>query len=163
MRVWYSAHTSSSSHAQTPWALLLFARDGAVRGALSHTGASARSPATGGRRHSAPGARQAQEAAAAAGDEPVGTQWQTVRQYVGCRRSCRELRARTGGNGHGRFEVVFSDDVEMFGPAALSRFDAICFNHRLGVLLTIRRYARRCRDESQARCHGLSVSGAPWR
>jgi len=34
----------------------------------------------------------------------------------------------------GAFEVVFSDDVEMFRPAALSRFDAICFNNSLGVL-----------------------------
>jgi hypothetical protein len=34
----------------------------------------------------------------------------------------------------GAFEVVFSDDVEMFRPAALSRFDAICFHNSLGVL-----------------------------
>jgi type 1 glutamine amidotransferase len=34
----------------------------------------------------------------------------------------------------GAFEVVFSDDIEMFRGAALSRFDAICFNNSIGVL-----------------------------
>ena len=34
----------------------------------------------------------------------------------------------------GAFEAVFSDDVEMFRPAAITRFDAICFNNTAGVL-----------------------------
>jgi type 1 glutamine amidotransferase len=34
----------------------------------------------------------------------------------------------------GAFEVVFSNDVEMFRPATIARFDAICFNNTLGVL-----------------------------
>jgi len=34
----------------------------------------------------------------------------------------------------GAFEVVFRDDVEVFRPATLAQFDAICFNNTLGVL-----------------------------
>jgi uncharacterized protein len=34
----------------------------------------------------------------------------------------------------GAFEVVFSDDVEMFRPARVAQFDAICFNNTAGVL-----------------------------
>ncbi|MEO8076475.1 MAG: ThuA domain-containing protein [Acidobacteriota bacterium] len=34
----------------------------------------------------------------------------------------------------GAFEPVFSDEIEMFRPANLARFDAICFNNTLGVL-----------------------------
>jgi type 1 glutamine amidotransferase len=34
----------------------------------------------------------------------------------------------------GAYEAVFSNDIEMFRPANLERFDAICFNNSLGVL-----------------------------
>lgn len=34
----------------------------------------------------------------------------------------------------GAYEAVFSDDIEMFRPANIARFDAICFNNTLGVL-----------------------------
>ena len=34
----------------------------------------------------------------------------------------------------GAFEAVFSDDVEMFRPAKLAQFDAVCFDNTLGVL-----------------------------
>jgi type 1 glutamine amidotransferase len=34
----------------------------------------------------------------------------------------------------GAYETVFSDDVEMFRPAAIAQFDAICFNNTAGVL-----------------------------
>jgi type 1 glutamine amidotransferase len=34
----------------------------------------------------------------------------------------------------GAFEAVFSNDIEMFRPAAITRFDAICFNNTAGVL-----------------------------
>jgi uncharacterized protein len=34
----------------------------------------------------------------------------------------------------GAYEAVFSDDIEMFRPANLEQFDAICFNNTLGVL-----------------------------
>ena len=34
----------------------------------------------------------------------------------------------------GAFEAVFSDDIEMFRPAAISQFDALCFNNTVGVL-----------------------------
>ena len=32
------------------------------------------------------------------------------------------------------YEAVFSDDIEMFRPANLEKFDAICFNNTVGVL-----------------------------
>ena len=35
----------------------------------------------------------------------------------------------------GAYEAVFSDDIEMFRPANIKQFDAICFNNTLGVLL----------------------------
>lgn len=41
----------------------------------------------------------------------------------------QEMGKRTGA-----FEAVFSDDIEMFRPENLRRFDAICFNNTLGVL-----------------------------
>jgi len=34
----------------------------------------------------------------------------------------------------GAFEAVFSDDIEMFRPAKIAQFDAICFNNTSGVL-----------------------------
>ena len=34
----------------------------------------------------------------------------------------------------GAYEVVFSDDIEMFRPGKLDQFDAICFNNTVGVL-----------------------------
>jgi type 1 glutamine amidotransferase len=34
----------------------------------------------------------------------------------------------------GAYEAVFSDDPEMFRPANIKQFDAICFNNTLGVL-----------------------------
>ena len=34
----------------------------------------------------------------------------------------------------GAFEAVFSDDIEMFRPKAITQFDAICFNGTVGVL-----------------------------
>ena len=34
----------------------------------------------------------------------------------------------------GAYEAVFSDDIEMFRPANIKQFDAICFNNTLGVL-----------------------------
>jgi len=34
----------------------------------------------------------------------------------------------------GAYEAVFSDDVEMFRPANIKQFDAICFNNTVGVL-----------------------------
>jgi len=34
----------------------------------------------------------------------------------------------------GAFEAVFNDDIEMFRPANIKQFDAICFNNTLGVL-----------------------------
>jgi hypothetical protein len=34
----------------------------------------------------------------------------------------------------GAYEAVFSDDIEMFRPANLKQFDAICFNNTVGVL-----------------------------
>jgi hypothetical protein len=34
----------------------------------------------------------------------------------------------------GAYEAVFSDDIEMFRPASIRQFDAICFNNTLGVL-----------------------------
>jgi type 1 glutamine amidotransferase len=34
----------------------------------------------------------------------------------------------------GAYEAVFNDDVEMFRPANIKQFDAICFNNTLGVL-----------------------------
>ena len=34
----------------------------------------------------------------------------------------------------GAYEAVFSDDIEMFRPANIRQFDAICFNNTLGVL-----------------------------
>ena len=34
----------------------------------------------------------------------------------------------------GAYEAVFSDDIEMFRPANLKQFDAICFNNSVGVL-----------------------------
>jgi type 1 glutamine amidotransferase len=38
------------------------------------------------------------------------------------------------GKNTGAFQVVFSDDIEMFRPANIAQFDAICFNNTLGVL-----------------------------
>ena len=32
------------------------------------------------------------------------------------------------------YEVVFSDDVEMFRPGVIDQFDAVCFNNTVGVL-----------------------------
>jgi uncharacterized protein len=34
----------------------------------------------------------------------------------------------------GAYEAVFNDDIEMFRPANLKQFDAICFNNTVGVL-----------------------------
>jgi type 1 glutamine amidotransferase len=34
----------------------------------------------------------------------------------------------------GAYQAVFSDDIEMFRPANIRQFDAICFNNTLGVL-----------------------------
>ena len=34
----------------------------------------------------------------------------------------------------GAYETVFNDDIEMFRPANIKQFDAICFNNTLGVL-----------------------------
>ena len=34
----------------------------------------------------------------------------------------------------GAYEAVFNDDIEMFRPANIKQFDAICFNNTLGVL-----------------------------
>ena len=34
----------------------------------------------------------------------------------------------------GAYEAVFSDDIEMFRPANIKQFDALCFNNTLGVL-----------------------------
>ena len=34
----------------------------------------------------------------------------------------------------GAYEAVFSDDIELFRPANIKQFDAICFNNTLGVL-----------------------------
>ena len=34
----------------------------------------------------------------------------------------------------GAYEAVFSDDIEMFRPANIKQFDAICFNNTVGVL-----------------------------
>ena len=34
----------------------------------------------------------------------------------------------------GAYEAVFSDDIEMFRPANIRQFDAICFNNTVGVL-----------------------------
>ena len=38
------------------------------------------------------------------------------------------------GKKTGAYATVFSDDVEMFRPANLSQFDAVCFNNTVGVL-----------------------------
>jgi uncharacterized protein len=38
------------------------------------------------------------------------------------------------GKKTGAYEVVFSDDVEMFRPDKIRQFDAICFNNTQGVL-----------------------------
>jgi hypothetical protein len=38
------------------------------------------------------------------------------------------------GKKTGAYEVVFSDDVEMFRPGKIGQFDAICFNNTAGVL-----------------------------
>jgi hypothetical protein len=38
------------------------------------------------------------------------------------------------GKRTGAYEVVVSDDVEMFRPGAIKQFDAICFNNTAGVL-----------------------------
>ncbi len=34
----------------------------------------------------------------------------------------------------GAYEAVFNNDIEMFRPAAIKQFDAICFNNTVGVL-----------------------------
>src|SRR5215510_11134307 len=34
----------------------------------------------------------------------------------------------------GAYQAVFSDDIEMFRPANIKQFDAICFNNTVGVL-----------------------------
>ena len=34
----------------------------------------------------------------------------------------------------GAYDAVFNDDIEMFRPANIKQFDAICFNNTLGVL-----------------------------
>src|SRR6187200_2270918 len=34
----------------------------------------------------------------------------------------------------GAYEAVFNDDLEMFRPANIKQFDAICFNNTVGVL-----------------------------
>lgn len=34
----------------------------------------------------------------------------------------------------GAYQAVFSDDIEMFRPATIRQFDAICFNNTVGVL-----------------------------
>ena len=49
------------------------------------------------------------------------------------RRSAGELRP-PAVEGDRRLWAVFSDDVEMFRPANIKQFDAICFNNTLGVL-----------------------------
>jgi hypothetical protein len=41
---------------------------------------------------------------------------------------------RQMGKVTGAYEAVFSDDIEMFRPANIRQFDAICFNNTLGVL-----------------------------
>lgn len=38
------------------------------------------------------------------------------------------------GKRTGAYEVVFSDDIEMFRPGVIDQFDAICFNNTVGVL-----------------------------
>ena len=38
------------------------------------------------------------------------------------------------GKRTGAYEVVFSNDIEMFRPDKISQFDAICFNNTQGVL-----------------------------
>ena len=38
------------------------------------------------------------------------------------------------GKRTGAYEAVFSNDIEMFRPAMIQRFDAICFNNTVGVL-----------------------------
>ena len=38
------------------------------------------------------------------------------------------------GKRTGAYEVVFSDDIEMFRPGKIEQFDAICFNNTVGVL-----------------------------
>src|SRR5262245_53620613 len=38
------------------------------------------------------------------------------------------------GKRTGAYEVVFSDDIEMFRPDKISQFDAVCFNNTQGVL-----------------------------
>jgi type 1 glutamine amidotransferase len=38
------------------------------------------------------------------------------------------------GETTGAYEAVFSNDIEMFRPARIKQFDAICFNNTVGVL-----------------------------
>jgi type 1 glutamine amidotransferase len=38
------------------------------------------------------------------------------------------------GKATGAYQAVFNDDIEMFRPANIEQFDAICFNNTLGVL-----------------------------
>jgi len=40
------------------------------------------------------------------------------------------------GKRTGAYEVVFSDDIEMFRPDKIGQFDAICFNNTQGVLFS---------------------------
>ena len=37
----------------------------------------------------------------------------------------------------GAYEAVVNNDIEMFRPANIKKFDAICFNNTVGVLFEI--------------------------
>ncbi len=47
---------------------------------------------------------------------------------------CGNYALQLMGQKTGAYEVVFSNDVEMFRPRNIGQFDAICFNNTVGVL-----------------------------
>src|SRR6266536_1221612 len=46
-----------------------------------------------------------------------------------CNFAVEQMGKRTGA-----YELVFSNDIEMFRPGKIRQFDAICFNNTVGVL-----------------------------
>ena len=91
------------------------------------------------------GAGQAQAATPDARDQSVDPGWQARSRKFSCRHSTRKLRHPADGKGDGRVEAVFNNDVEMFRPANIKQFDAICFNNTLGVLFDDPELRRLCR------------------
>ena len=90
--------------------------------------------ASSGRSRSAKGTGQAKAATPDARDQPVDAGWQARSGSSAAAIPPGNYAIQQMGKVTGAYEAVFNDDIEMFRPANIKQFDAICFNNTLGVL-----------------------------